>query len=88
MLDFCGGLEYNFRMDISEKTTLRKKIDLACTYAGISQAALARALGVTPATFNARLKTCKFSPDELDKIAQTLGAVYSFAFEFPDGTRI
>lgn len=67
---------------------LRKKIEMAYTYAGISQAALARALGITPATFNARLKTCKFSQDELNKIASTVGAVYSCTFEFPDGTKI
>ena len=67
---------------------LRKKIDMACTYSNISQATLARALGVTPATFNARLKVCKFSPEELEKIAETLGATYTYSFEFPDGTKI
>lgn len=66
---------------------LRKKIEMACTYAGVSQAALARALGVTPATFNARLKVCKFSPEELAKIADFLGGKYFFGFEFPDGTK-
>lgn len=65
---------------------MRKKIEMACTYAGISQAALARAMGVTPATFNARLKTCKFSVEELEKIAKTLGATYSYSFNFDDGT--
>ena len=68
--------------------TLRKKIDMACTYKGISQASLARALNITPATFNARLKVCKFSQEELEKIAEVLGATYTFGFEFPDGTKI
>ena len=67
---------------------LRKKIEMACTYAGISQATLARALGVTPATFNSRLKVCKFSPDELEQIATALGGSYVYGFEFPDGTKI
>lgn len=67
---------------------LRKKIDAACAIAGLSQADLARALGVTPATFNSRLKVCKFSPDELERIAGILGAKYIYAFEFPDGTKI
>lgn len=65
---------------------MRKKIEMACTYSGKSQAQLARALGVTPATFNARLKVCKFSVDELEKIAKTLGAHYSYSFSFDDGT--
>lgn len=68
--------------------TLRQKIDMACAYKGISQATLARALGITPATFNSRLKVCKFSQEELAKIAETLGGVYVFGFEFPDGTKI
>ena len=68
--------------------TLRKKIEMACTYKGISQATLARALGITPATFNSRLKVCKFSQEELEKIAETLGGVYVFGFEFPDGMKI
>lgn len=68
--------------------TLRQKIDMACAYKGISQATLARALGITPATFNSRLKICKFSQEELEQIATTLGGVYVFGFEFPDGTKI
>lgn len=68
--------------------TLRQKIDMACAYKGISQASLARALNITPATFNARLKVCKFSQEEMETIAQALGASYVFGFEFPDGTKI
>lgn len=67
---------------------MRKKIEVACSVAGVSQAALARALGSSPATFNARLRTCKFSVEELEKIAETLGAKYSYSFDFPDGTKI
>lgn len=66
---------------------MRKKIEMACTYAGKSQAQLARDLGVTPATFNARLKVCKFSVDELEKIAETLGAKYDYSFTFEDGQK-
>ena len=68
--------------------TLRKKIDMICAYKGISQATLARALGITPATINSRLKVCKFSVDELQKIAAACGCVYVFGFEFADGTKI
>ena len=67
---------------------MRKKIEMACTYAGKSQASLARALGITPQTFNSRLKTCKFSVEELQKIAETLGATYNYSFDFADGTSI
>ncbi len=67
---------------------MRKKIEMACTYAGKSQASLARALGVTPQTFNKRLRACKFSVEELQKIAETLGATYNYSFDFTDGTSI
>lgn len=66
---------------------MRKKIELACTYAGKSQASLARALGVTPQTFNKRLRTCKFSVEELQTMAEFLGATYNYSFDFTDGTR-
>ena len=65
---------------------MRKKIELACTHARKSQASIARALGVTPQTFNKRLQTCKFSVEELQKIAEALGATYSYSFDFTDGT--
>lgn len=65
---------------------MRKKIEMACTYAGKSQAQLARALGVTPQTFNKRLRTCKFSVEELQKMAEFLGATYNYSFGFTDGT--
>lgn len=68
--------------------TMRKKIEVACTLAGVSQASLARALNISPQTFNARLKICKFSVEELEKIAAALGAKYSYSFDFPDGTKV
>ncbi len=69
-------------MDISSK------IRLAASYKGISEAELARRLDVTPSAFNQRLKTGKFSSEDLDRIAVALGARYDCFFEFPDGQKI
>ena len=69
-------------MDIS------KKIKLAETYSGKSEAELARTLGTSSQAFGQRLKTGKFSSDDLEKIAAALGAEYVCYFEFPDGTKI
>ena len=69
-------------MDISSK------IRLAASYKGISEAELARRLDVTPSAFNQRLKTGKFSSEDLDRIAAALGARYDCFFEFPDGQKI
>ncbi len=69
--------------------TMEQKINMAIAYKGISQAALARDIGMTPSNFNQKLKRETFTDGELKKIAAALGAVYNPAsFEFPDGTRI
>ncbi len=68
--------------------TIKQKIDMAAAYKGISQAALARAIGMTPSNFNQKYKRETFTQEELEQIAGALGGVYVFGFEFPDGTKI
>ena len=63
-------------------------INMAIAYKGISQAALARSIGMTASNFNQKIKRDTFSREELESIAEALGAVYSSFFEFPDGTKI
>ena len=65
-----------------------QKIKMALAFIGMSESDLARKLGTTPQAFNQRMKTDKFSTDELERIAAALGAVYTFSFTFPDGTNI
>ena len=67
---------------------LEKKIKMALAYAEVSQAELARRLGMTPANFNIRLKRGTFKVEELEIIAQALGAKFSYSFDFEDGTKI
>ena len=64
------------------------KIRLALTYAKISEAELARRIGTSSQALGQRLKTGKFTSDELDKIATVIGAEYFYGFKFPDGTEI
>jgi transcriptional regulator with XRE-family HTH domain len=65
-----------------------QQINMAAAYKGISQAALARAIGMTPSNFNQKIKRDTFTKEELQQIAAALGAAYHSYFEFPDGTRI
>lgn len=65
-----------------------KKIKLATTYAGISEAELARRMGSSSQAFGQRMKTGKFSSAELDKIAEALGAEFICAFRFPNGDEV
>ncbi len=67
---------------------ISQKINMALAYKGMSQAALARAIGMTPSNFNQKYKRQTFTQDELEQIAAVLGGTYVFGFEFPDGTKI
>lgn len=65
---------------------ITQKIKLALTYAGMSEAELARQLGTKPQALNQRMKNGLFSAAELERIARILGAEYEHNFKFPDGT--
>lgn len=68
--------------------TMEQKIGMALAYKGMSQAALARALGTTPSNLNQKLKRGTLSVEELEKIAEVLEATYFFGFQFQDGTKV
>ncbi len=68
--------------------TVPQKIKMALAYKGISEAELARAIGTSPSAFNQRMKTGKFSSEDMEKIAEAMGAEYFFGFKFEDGTQI
>lgn len=68
--------------------TMAQKINMAVAYKGISQAALARAIEMTPSNFNQKLKRETFTTEEMESIASALGGIYEFGFVFPDGTKI
>lgn len=65
-----------------------QKIRMALAYRNMSEAELARKIGSTPSAFNQRLKTDKFTYEELEKIGEALSARYVAGFEFEDGTKI
>ena len=68
--------------------TVPQKIKMALAYKGMSEAELSRAIGTSPQAFNQRMKTGKFSSEDMEKIAEAIGAKYFFGFEFEDGTRV
>lgn len=67
---------------------MKTKLKMAEARAGISETELAKRLGTSPQALNQRLKTGKFTPEDLEKIAEALGAEFVFKFRFPDGTEI
>ena len=68
--------------------TVPQKIKMALAYKGMSEAELSRAIGTSPSAFNQRMKTGKFSSEDMAKIAEAIGAKFFFGFEFEDGTRV
>lgn len=68
--------------------TIAQKIKMALAYKNMSEAELARAIGSSPQSLHQRMKTGKYTTEELEKIAEALGAKYFFGFEFEDGTKV
>ena len=69
--------------------TLQQKIDMAIAYAGdVTKKDIAKKLGVTPSAFSQRLKTGKFTQEEMQMIAGALDAEYVSYFKFKDGKEI
>lgn len=55
-------------------------------YSGLSQASIARAIGMSPQNFGRRVSRNTFSDEELAKIGEVIGATFRPAqFVFPDG---
>ena len=67
---------------------ISQKIKMALAYKGMSESELARTLGTSPQALNQRMKTGKFSSEDLEKISEAMGAKFYFGFEFEDGTKI
>lgn len=54
----------------------------------VKEAELARRMDTTPQAFNQRMKTGKFKYEELEQMAQAMGAELVVNFRFPDGTEV
>lgn len=67
---------------------VEKMLKVALSYAGISQAELARRIGTTPSNLNQKIKRNTLTKEELDQIANAIGAEFVCKFRFPDGTEI
>lgn len=68
--------------------TIEQKIKMALSFAGISQAELARKIGTTPSNLNQKVKRNTLTKEELEQIAVALGGSWRAEFVFEDGTVI
>ena len=69
--------------------TLQQQIEMALAYAGnVKKSDIAAKFGVTTSAFVQRLRTGKFTKEELEEIAASMDAEYISYFQFKDGTKI
>lgn len=68
--------------------TTKQMVKTALTYAGMTQAELARRLKTTPSNLNQKLQRNTLTREDLTQIAAELGAEYVCYFRFEDGTEI
>ena len=64
--------------------TISEQIKVLCVRCKVSEAELARRLGKSPQSFNAKMKRESFTIDELSRIAEVLGVdfIRKFILEY------
>lgn len=65
--------------------TISEQIKVLCVRSNISVAELARRLGTSPQAFSAKMKRQSFTVEELEIIAEAVGAKFSRSFELSSG---
>ena len=68
--------------------TTSEHIKVLCVRCGISEAELARRLGKSPQSLNAKMKRESFTVGDLEEIASVLGVKFEKYFVINDGEKI
>lgn len=68
--------------------TIAEQIKILCIRCGVSEAELARRLGKSPQSFNAKMKRQSFTVNDLDDIALSLGVRFDRHFVFDNGEEV
>ena len=68
--------------------TIKQKVEVACSLAGISVTELGRRVGMSQANISKRLKVGKFSQEELEAMGKAIGAEWRSGFYFTDGNKV
>lgn len=68
--------------------TISEQIKILCVRCNLSEAELARRLGKSPQSFNAKMKRGSFTIVDLEEIAAAAGVVFERSFVMMNGDRI
>ena len=68
--------------------TISEQIKILCVRCNVSEAELARRLGKSPQSFNAKMKRESFTIDDLNEIADAVGVEFKRKFILTNGEEI
>lgn len=68
--------------------TVSEQVKVLCVRCGVSEAELARRLGKSPQSLNAKLKRNKMNVNELEEIAKVLGVDFKRCFILANGEEV
>ncbi|MGN0366381.1 MAG: helix-turn-helix domain-containing protein [Suilimivivens sp.] len=68
--------------------TISEQIKILCVRCNMSEAELARRLGKSPQSFNAKMKRESFTIDDLNEIAEAVGVEFKRNFILTNGEEI
>ena len=68
--------------------TISEQVKVLCVRSNISIAELARRLNLLPQSLSGKLKRESFSIDELEKVADAVGATFEHNFILPNGEKV
>ena len=68
--------------------TISEQIKVLCVRCNMSEAELARRLGRSPQSFNAKMKRGSFTIDDLNEIAEAVGVEFKRNFILTNGEEI
>ncbi|MBQ1172990.1 MAG: helix-turn-helix transcriptional regulator [Lachnospiraceae bacterium] len=68
--------------------TISEQIKILCVRCNMSEAELARRLGKSPQSFNAKMKRESFTIDDLNEIADAVGVEFKRNFILTNGEEI
>ena len=68
--------------------TISEQIKVLCVRCNMSEAELARRLGKSPQSFNAKMKRGSFTIDDLNEIAELVGVEFPRNFVLTNGEEI
>ena len=86
-IDNINAHIYNLEQE-DNTMTVPEQIKVLCVRCGVSEAELARRLGKSPQSFNAKLKRNKMTTDELEEIAKVLGVEFKRSFILENGEEV